>query len=283
MVERSHQDASGAGSIEWGSDVLTPEDYRHILVLSGEILACTSLEQLSSTAVNGVGSLIASTSVAWTELDVSAYVRSEEAVTAADSDVDLNLGEVLTHFDRHATDHPVINTILETGSTLPIAISDCLSEEEFSSLDLYKNFFAGLGIVDQLSVGRVVGNRVAGCSVNRSHRGFDEHDRALLNPLGHVIFSTYRLLIEAERDQDDDRLLTVVGDPSFLERATLLGLSEREAEVLAHIASGKSNKQIAAVCELSPGTVRKHTENVYRRLGVNNRVSATLVALDRLR
>lgn len=271
------------GSIASGLEALTIEDHRHILVLSDEVLACETLEQLSSTAVNGIGSLIESRSVAWTELDVSAFARAGQSVTAVDGDVDLDYQQVLTKFDRHATEHPVINSILETGSTLPIAISDLLSEDEFTSLDLYRSFYVELGIVDQLSVGRVLGDRVIGCSVNRDRRGFDDRDRALLNPLGHVIFATYRLLSDARTGHDDDPLHSVSGDPSFFERATSLGLTEREAEILAHLASGKSNKQIAGVCELSPGTVRKHTENIYRRLGVNNRVSATLVALDRLR
>lgn len=270
-------------TIASGLEALTIEDHRHILVLSDEILACTSLERLSSTAVNGIASLIDSVSVAWTELDVSAFVQAQQSVMAVDGDVDLDYEHVLAQFDRHATEHPVINAILETGSTLPIAISDELSEDEFAALDLYRSFYADLGIVDQLSVGRVFGNRVVGCSVNRSSRGFADRDRALLNPLGHVIFATYRLLSGANTGTTEDRGPTVSGDPSLFERATSLGLTKRESEILAHLASGKSNKQIAEACELSPGTVRKHTENIYRRLGVNNRVNATLVALDRLR
>ncbi len=53
-----------------------------------------------------------------------------------------------------------------------------------------------------------------------------------------------------------------------------LGITPREADLLTHVACGKSNKQIAEACGISEGTVRKHLENAYRRLGVNNRMSA---------
>ncbi len=276
--------AGTQGSIEEGLEELDLEDHRHILVLSEKLLECSSIPELSSTAVHGVGSLIESVSVAWTELAVSSFQRAEQSVTAVDSDVAMDLDVVIPVFDKFATEHPVINALLETRSTRPIAISDILSEAEFKALDLYRQFYAELNIVDQLSVGRVFGDRVIGCSINRSSRGFSKRDRAMLNALGHVIFSTHRM-IRAVGDNKgaEEPLLTVVGDPAFLNRGTSLGLSDREAEVLAHIASGKSNKQIALACDVSVGTVRKHTENIYRRLEVNNRVSATLVALEHLR
>ncbi len=267
------------------------EDHRHILVLSQKLLACTTVKELSSTAVVGVGSLIESVSCAWTELKVPSYQRAERSVTAAASDTSLDFDRIIPVFDEFAIQHPVINSLLDTRSSQPLAISDLLSDAEFKQLDLYNQFYAEMGIVDQLSVGHVFDDRIVGCSVNRSSRGFSDRDRAVLNALGHVIFPAARLFRAAAPAEDDtngstassNELVSVVGEPSFLNRATSLGLSEREAEVLAHIASGKSNKQIAAACELSPGTVRKHTENIYRQLEVNNRVSATLVALDRLR
>jgi DNA-binding CsgD family transcriptional regulator len=51
-------------------------------------------------------------------------------------------------------------------------------------------------------------------------------------------------------------------------------LSARETEVLRWMSEGRSNREIGAVLGISRGTVRKHAENIYRKLGVGNRTAA---------
>jgi DNA-binding CsgD family transcriptional regulator len=55
-------------------------------------------------------------------------------------------------------------------------------------------------------------------------------------------------------------------------------LTEREREVLAAIASGRTNPQIATALHLSPKTVMHHSTNVYRKLGVRGRAEAVALA-----
>ncbi len=62
----------------------------------------------------------------------------------------------------------------------------------------------------------------------------------------------------------------------------LLGLTKREAEVLFWIAKDKSNAGIAKVLGCSEGTVRKHLEHLYAKLGVQTRTGAVMVALEKL-
>lgn len=52
------------------------------------------------------------------------------------------------------------------------------------------------------------------------------------------------------------------------------GLTKREIELLNHLKSGLSYEQIAANLYISYGTVRKHIENIYRKLQVNNKTNA---------
>ena len=56
------------------------------------------------------------------------------------------------------------------------------------------------------------------------------------------------------------------------------GLTAREAEVLASLAMGNSNAQIAAELGISSHTVRKHLERVYRKLSVDSRTAAVALA-----
>jgi DNA-binding NarL/FixJ family response regulator len=51
-------------------------------------------------------------------------------------------------------------------------------------------------------------------------------------------------------------------------------LSPRELEVLSLLAEGLTNKEIADRLIISPGTVKRHTVNIYNKLGVNNRTQA---------
>ena len=53
-----------------------------------------------------------------------------------------------------------------------------------------------------------------------------------------------------------------------------VALSEREREVLALIATGATNREIAAHLYLSPHTVKEHTSAIYRKLDVRNRAEA---------
>jgi non-specific serine/threonine protein kinase len=57
------------------------------------------------------------------------------------------------------------------------------------------------------------------------------------------------------------------------------GLTPREAEVLGLVAEGLTNPQVAQKLFLSPRTVQRHLNSVYRKLGVNSRTAATHHAL----
>jgi len=52
------------------------------------------------------------------------------------------------------------------------------------------------------------------------------------------------------------------------------GLSEREREVLSHVAAGLSNREIGDRLFVSEHTVKKHLVNVYTKLGVSRRTQA---------
>jgi DNA-binding NarL/FixJ family response regulator len=65
------------------------------------------------------------------------------------------------------------------------------------------------------------------------------------------------------------------------ERMTALGLSEREQRVLDLVATGKSNREIAAALEITEATVKGHMTNVLGKLGVTDRTQAVITAIRR--
>ena len=93
------------------------------------------------------------------------------------------------------------------------------------------------------------------------HNGIVEtlNGGAAMNPS--IALKTLKLLrnplsIENEKDKED------------------IKLSNRETEVLEHLSKGLNYIQIAENLILSSGTVRKHIENIYRKLQVHNKLEA---------
>jgi DNA-binding CsgD family transcriptional regulator len=62
-----------------------------------------------------------------------------------------------------------------------------------------------------------------------------------------------------------------------------LGLTTRESEVLSWLSKGKTNRDIAQILGLSPRTVDKHLEQIYAKLGVENRTAAAAIAANATR
>ena len=73
------------------------------------------------------------------------------------------------------------------------------------------------------------------------------------------------------------------GAPNFQSALPLeekLSLTPREAEVLLWVAQGKSNGDIATIISATEGTVKKHLEHIFEKLGVENRATAALRAIE---
>lgn len=80
----------------------------------------------------------------------------------------------------------------------------------------------------------------------------------------------------------DEILLRLIEGGSSDDQTVLrnrLPLTQREAEVLLWIARGKSNRDIAEILSLSPRTVNKHLEQIFNKIGVENRASAAALAV----
>jgi DNA-binding NarL/FixJ family response regulator len=69
-----------------------------------------------------------------------------------------------------------------------------------------------------------------------------------------------------------------VGPPAQPPAASRLGLTRREAEVLALLAAGRSNRQIGEALFITPKTASLHVSRILAKLGVGGRVEAAAVA-----
>ncbi|AFL50904.1 DNA-binding response OmpR family regulator [Sinorhizobium fredii] len=85
--------------------------------------------------------------------------------------------------------------------------------------------------------------------------------------LGAIGANEYLFRLTAENGMNDDEMLR-----------QHFQLTQRESEVLLWIAKGKSNRDIGEILGLSSRTVTKHLEQIYVKLGVENRASAAVKA-----
>lgn len=89
-------------------------------------------------------------------------------------------------------------------------------------------------------------------------------------------------LAVVESDRPDETLLRVTEvreESKIAELQKHNGLTRREAEVLLWVSYGKTNKTVSEILGISPRTVNKHLEQVFRKLGVETRAAATAIAV----
>jgi DNA-binding CsgD family transcriptional regulator len=203
-------------------------------------------------ALSAMGSLIGAHTVGYCETPMPAGHGGYELVSrplAAPS----SLHDTLERWGRQDPTHAVY----QRCSIEPIAISDVLSWHDFRRLEIYTQLCRELGTADSLRV--YLPSRADEAwffFFDRDRRGFGARERMLVQALRPYLTLWRRRWGDAR--------------PA----AATVRLTGREREILDHVAAGRSNAEIARELWLSPHTVRKHLENVYRKLGVNNRTEA---------
>lgn len=86
------------------------------------------------------------------------------------------------------------------------------------------------------------------------------------------VSSSHEMLVKFKRQNDETNEQIL---------ARVLALTSRESEVLYWLTMGKTNRDISTILGLSPRTVNKHLEQIFQKMGVDNRTSAAVVA-DRI-
>ncbi|PWK84932.1 regulatory LuxR family protein [Lentzea atacamensis] len=176
--------------------------------------------------------------------------------------------------------HPAF-TAYRSGRLSPtssVALTDLEDRRSLLRLPLYADFYRPEGTVDQLlRVVRLNGRRGSVVVFNRSRPSFSRRDRAvvdLLAPhLSHALVRRERLaaLVAAARHA------TLVSEQATRSFARLPELTPRERHVAVHVADGSTDREIARNLSISPRTVHKHLEQIYRKLGLTNRASLAVL------
>jgi DNA-binding CsgD family transcriptional regulator len=225
-----------------------------------------------------VPSLVPSELTTYNELDL----RTSENVwewEPAPSDPDGLAGV----FARYMAENPCIAYYLRTRDGRATKISDFLTQRELRHLGYYDEYLRRVGLEHRMSI--VIPrppHAVIALALGRSGKDFSERDRLMLDLLRPHLAQAHdnaAAMARIRREEPDHPSPMRNGLPSR-ESLKSLQLTDREAEVLAGAARGKTNKEIAASLYVSPLTVKTHLQHIYRKLGVESRTEALARALE---
>jgi DNA-binding CsgD family transcriptional regulator len=176
-------------------------------------------------------------------------------------------------FYRLADQNPLAERHLRTRDGRPYRISDVVTPEQFHHTDLYREFYAPIGIEYQISFALPSsGEEILAIALSRRETDFSDEERELLAVARPHLIQIYRNALH-HSDVISRQLLR---SAPFADQKPLqdLGLTPAQAKVLSLIAGGQSTSDIAGDLQISERTVQKHLQGVYRRLGVSDRSAA---------
>lgn len=236
---------------------VSARDYEGILEVLALAVSGTSAEPIPQPALAAIRRLIPSDVVTffegppldrgrrrvWTDGEHLEWTPKEKAI-----------------MDRLRFELPLWPTPATIGRAL--RISDVMSPRAYRRLELYRLVGRRHQIEYSLSFWMHGPDGVIrGLAFDASDRDSSARDKDVLEILGRHL--------SAILGRDDPRLPR----PSMT-----LGITPRQATVLALVAQGRTNGQIASILSVSPNTVRKHLENVYSRMNVHSRGEAIATA-----
>ena len=164
---------------------------------------------------------------------------------------------LLAAFLRHMTDHPLIR-LHAAGDLGTYRLSDTTSMRWFRHTPLYGEFFGPAALEHQLTLGlEATPQRLTGLWFNRARRDFSDDD-----------------LLTAELV----RPRLQAAEVAMRRAVARTQLTAREREVLEIVATGATNAAVAEALVVSPGTVKKHLDNIYAKLSVGSRAAAADLA-----
>jgi DNA-binding CsgD family transcriptional regulator len=162
--------------------------------------------------------------------------------------------------------HPLYQELFVRHSPLPLRTTDFTTVAGFARTDLFQQLYRPYALTHHLVLAvPVPGQGLVTCAIFRHRRDFTESERTLLAFVRPHVAGLLRLTGQLTPEAPARPAL-----PAYF------GLTPREADILSQLALGRTDKEIGHWCRISPRTVQNHLQNIYAKLGVDNRTAACL-------
>lgn len=159
------------------------------------------------------------------------------------------------------------HTIWNTDRNGVICESMLLSDEKRLAAPVYRDCYSRWNIYDTLQVTiayRGISLGILTLYRTRGDGAFHDEDIFYMNIIAHHLNRLFYRALISERPEDRRRELTASLRKQY-------SLTQREEEILFHLFSGISDDEIAAMLQISPATLKKHLQHIYRKLDISTR------------
>ncbi|HEX9550151.1 MAG TPA: helix-turn-helix transcriptional regulator, partial [Candidatus Limnocylindrales bacterium] len=166
---------------------------------------------------------------------------------------------------------PITDYRIRTSDLTAIRMSDVIGRARWHELAIYRDYYRPYDVESFLDLGLAAGRDWHRSVVLMRERGdadYSERDRSVLEAL------RPHLRAREARAALRDALQNAPLGAALPAAAPEPNLTAREREIVALVAAGRTNAEIAGALWVAPGTVKKHLENVYVKLGVGSRAAA---------
>jgi DNA-binding CsgD family transcriptional regulator len=226
---------------------------------------------MSSQVLARLGRLVGCESVAYVSVEHTSGRLLGNNVEPPEMDI-TRIPGIHAFFDQHPGFAAYRCGRLALGTS--VALSELVDPSTLRRLPLYTNCYQPRKIKDQLFCIVQPGNQQGTVlAFNRGRRGFSRRDRAVAEL---VIPHLAQAVARRQRLASLTAAVRNLGCHSEQVEGALLRLSTliaREREVVEHLMSGVTDREIARSPAISERTVHKHLERIYRKLGLGNRTS----------
>jgi DNA-binding CsgD family transcriptional regulator len=168
-------------------------------------------------------------------------------------------------FELHLPEHPVLSYVQATGDGSACRVSDTVSDRQFRSLGLYRDFYRPAEVDYQLAflVPFAGGGEIA-VALNRKGRDFSAEERDVLDLLRPHVAQAAAIAA----------LLSEPIPENFTETGEWPRLTLRQKRILQLVADGYTDREVGRVLGISTRTVHAHLQRIYRALDVTSRTEA---------
>lgn len=249
-----------------------------LLGYADHALTVASYPEVRTVLLGGLAELVGADSVTLTHLDLR---NGREVVLPWPLAVPDP--ERVQRYAAVAASHPLRPQLRRLGTRSPAApplrISDVLSSRSWRTTPLYRESHRGIADQMALALG-VSGTAVRAVTLSRFTGRFTDRQQELLGRTRvHLRHAVARAPLAGQLGiQIAPRLDRVpLADAPGLRRSDeepAANLSGRERQVLALVAQGLTDVQVARRLQLSPATVSRHLHRIYVRLELPNRAAA---------
>jgi DNA-binding CsgD family transcriptional regulator len=257
--------------------VLTARDYERMLDLAVSIMDCRNADTSWSLVADELVQSLRGTTCVFSRSHhfVGGEIRFDhvEVWTPWYSGV---LSRDAPEWERMDS-HPLVQHYARTQDRIPLTVSDLLDGKAWRATETYDVLRRTSGATRHISLPlHDLDNANRGFVLGRSGNDFTDRERAYVRRLQPLLGRVDAHLRHLQHWRD---ILVVPDDGDDKEqRAAALHITARELTVLTLLADGLTAQTIGRRLHISPRTVHRHLDNLYRKLGTSDRLNTVLRA-----